>query len=117
MSTRPTEKEIYETIWQRDEYREYSPAEEITHIFLQQARPKKGATVFDIGCGTGRAGLALSLMGGCNVTLMDFAKNCLDSDIVPILSTQSHALRFVECDITEHIPEQQKSIRLQAESS
>jgi hypothetical protein len=36
-----------------------------------------------------------------NVTLVDFADNCLDEDIRPMLETQAHALRFVEHDLTE----------------
>lgn len=101
---RPIEKEIYEALWQTSEYRQFAPGEECVNDFLQQAHPKQGATVFDIGCGTGRAGLLLALMGGCNVTMMDFAANCLDEDILPILEAQPHALRFVQADVTDHIP-------------
>jgi hypothetical protein len=32
---------------------------------------------------------------------VDFADNCLDEDIRPMLETQAHALRFVEHDLTE----------------
>jgi hypothetical protein len=39
-----------------------------------------------------------------DVTMVDFAPNCLDADIVPMLETQKHALRFVEADLSEPLP-------------
>jgi len=62
--------------------------------------------VLDLGCGTGRGGFALALLGGLDVTLVDFADNCLDEDIRDMLPTQSHALRFVEADLTKPLPVQ-----------
>jgi len=98
---RPAEKDIYKEMWKTAEYRAVAPGEQCAMTFLQQVSPKKGETVLDLGCGTGRGGLALAAFGGLNVTLVDFANNCLDDDIWPMLETQAHALRFKEHDLTE----------------
>src|SRR3972149_971860 len=101
---RPTEKALYTRLWEHPEYRKFSPGEFYVNQFLLQARPQKGATLLDLGCGTGRAGLALALVGGLDVTLVDFAPNCLDADVREIAAAQPHALRFVEADLTKDIP-------------
>jgi hypothetical protein len=36
--------------------------------------------------------------------MVDFADNCLDEDIRPMLETQKHAMRFVEADLSEPLP-------------
>lgn len=101
---RPAEREIYRKLWETAEYRAVAPGEHCSNIFLDQARPAIGASVLDIGCGTGRGSLNLAFFGKLNVTMIDFADNCLDADIRPMLETQSHAMRFLEADITEKIP-------------
>ena len=103
---RPLEKDLYKMMWDKPEYRQVAPGEYIAHEFLKQAKPKQGATVLDLGCGTGRGGLNLAFFGGLDVTMVDFADNCLDEDIVPMLETQKHALRFVEADLSQPLPVQ-----------
>ena len=103
-NVRPLEKDLYKMMWERPEYRVVAPGENIAHEFLKQAKPEPGATVLDLGCGTGRGGLNLAFFGGMDVTMVDFAGNCLDADIVPMLETQKHALRFVEADLSEPLP-------------
>ena len=103
---RPLEKDLYKMMWDKPEYRQVAPGENIAHEFLKQAKPKQGATVLDLGCGTGRGGLNLAFFGGLDVTMGDFADNCLDKDIVPMLETQKHALRFVEADLSQPLPVQ-----------
>lgn len=99
-----TEQRKYERMWEKKEYRVVSPGEGVAQVFLAQAKPKKGSKVLDLGCGTGRGGLMLALLGGMDVTMLDFAGNCLDEDIVPMLKTQSHALRFQTADLTKPLP-------------
>ena len=87
-NVRPLEKDLYKKVWDMPEYRKDAPGEKVAHEFLAQAKPKAGASVLDLGCGTGRGGLNLAFFGGLDVTLVDFAPNCLDADIVPMLETQ-----------------------------
>lgn len=101
---RPAEKDLYRKLWTKEEYRKYSPGEHIAEEFLKQAKPKPGATVLDLGCGSGRGGLMLAVMGGMNVTFVDFADNALDEDIKPMLAAQSHVLKFIEADLTKKLP-------------
>jgi len=103
-SVRPLEKDLYTMMWERPEYRVVAPGEHIAHEFLNQAKPPKGASVIDLGCGTGRGALNLAFFGGLDVTMVDFAKNCLDEDIVPMLETQKHVMRFVEADLSQPLP-------------
>jgi SAM-dependent methyltransferase len=100
---RPAEAEIYRRMWEHPEYRQVAPGETSALHFLEQARPKQGATVLDMGCGTGRGALVLAV-AGMNVTMLDFAANCLDDDIVPMLTTQAHVMRFIEADLTKPLP-------------
>jgi hypothetical protein len=98
------EQSKYAKVWEHAKYREVSPGEQWANLFLQQAKPPHNSDAIDFGCGTGRGALQMALFGGLNVTMLDFASNCLDEDIVPMLETQSHALRFVQADITKPLP-------------
>lgn len=108
LAPRPSEKEIYTRMWGIDDYRAVAPGEHCVHEFLRQARPPMGASVMDLGCGTGRASLLMALPPptGANlkVTMVDFAANCLDADIREMLVPQAHAMSFVEADLTEELP-------------
>lgn len=103
-AARPSEQAIYEAMWQHPEYRHVAPGEDIAQLFVSIARPSPGATLVDLGCGTGRGGLALATFAGLNVTMVDFAANSLDEDIRPILEAQPHAIRFVQHDLTRPVP-------------
>lgn len=105
-NTRPLEKELYKMMWNRPEYRVVAPGEHVVHEFLRQAQPPAGASVLDLGCGTGRGALAMAFFGGLDVTMVDFADNCLDEDIRPMLDTQKHCMRFLEADLTQPLPVQ-----------
>ena len=101
---RPTEQQIYEQMWTKPEYRAVAPGETCAQVFLEQAKPKPGSTVIDLGCGTGRGSLMLAALGQLDVTMVDFAENCLDEDIRPMLETQKQSMRFVKADLTKEIP-------------
>jgi hypothetical protein len=109
----------YEKCWSLNDYRKYSPGENLVDLFIETANPKEGETLVDWGCGTGRAGLKLH-QHGLDVTLVDFAGNCLDDEVKQALNSK---LRFTEhdlsvkrpfpstygfcTDVMEHIPENQ----------
>lgn len=94
----------YGKIWQHPEYRKIAPGEQLAQVFLAQARPKTGASVIDFGCGTGRGALMLAVLGGLNVTMVDFVRNSLDDDVRAMLDTQAHVLRFVKADLEKPLP-------------
>lgn len=104
VTTRPTEQAIYEQMWEQPEYRIVSPGEHAATTFLTVAKPRPFTDVLDLGCGTGRGGFMLAVAGQMNVTLVDFAHNCLDAEILPALQTQAHTLRFLQADLSQPLP-------------
>lgn len=97
---RSKERSKYERMWAQPAYREVSPGEHWATTFLSQIRAAADAEVIDFGCGTGRGGLALALLGGMRVRLVDFAANCLDEDVAAACVSQSERIRFDECDLS-----------------
>lgn len=98
------ERAKYERMWAEPAYREHSPGEGWAIAFLAQARPPADAEAIDFGCGTGRGGLALALLGSLRVRLIDFAANCLDEEVAAACVTQPERLRFDAADLTRAIP-------------
>lgn len=102
------EAQKYGEMWKHAEYRVVSPGEQLAQLFLQQARPKLGSEVLDLGCGTGRGGFMLAMAppvgASMRVTLVDFVRNCLDDDIRQMLETQKQSLRFVKADLEQPLP-------------
>lgn len=88
-----SEKDKYTRMWSMYSYRHYSPAENIVNQIKERLMPL--GKVLDFGCGTGRAAAILS-KEGYDVTLIDFAPNCLDQEAAE--------LPFVELDLSEPIP-------------
>lgn len=115
MNIAEVEQAKYTELW-RDvpEYRDYSPGKENVSRFMDIIKPDHGATLLDIGCGTGIAGLEFVSMG-LNVCWLDIT----DAGLLPEIQ-HSH---FIEaplwshwnswkygydygfcCDVMEHIP-------------
>lgn len=88
------EQTKYEKMWEHDAYRVVAPGAFAVNKFLEVANPRKGETIRDMGCGTGRAGLSLA-DAGLEVTQYDFAANCRDPEVT---------LPFVQHDLTKPIP-------------
>lgn len=95
------EQKKYQKCWSVDDYRKYSPGEQLVQLFLDTADWKEGSTVVDWGCGTGRAGKRLYDQG-LDVTLVDFAFNALDPGVKEA-SKDCDRLRFIEHDVTQDI--------------
>lgn len=101
-----SEKSKYTRMWDRPEYRRYSPGGEAVPDALKFM--SKGQTVYDLGCGTGVAG---SLMAGegMNVTLVDFAPNAVKYPL-PFIEACLWEMDlpradWIFCaDVLEHIP-------------
>jgi SAM-dependent methyltransferase len=105
------EQEKYQAVWAHPAYRAESPGERSVEIFLRWAEPKKGQTLRDLGCGTGRGGQALSDYG-LDVTLYDFTTNSVDPGInLPFVQhdlnkpIEGRIADFAYCcDVMEHLP-------------
>jgi len=99
-----SEQRKYEKMWENPAYRAISPGEQMAATFLEQAHPMKDSTCIDLGCGTGRGGLMISLLGNMIVTLADFAENALDPEVKNATVTQSHRISWLQTDLTQPIP-------------
>lgn len=89
-----TESEKYQRMWDRPEYRSFSPGEHCADKFLSFIHPTD--RIIDFGCGTGRAGLKFA-RAGFNVLLVDFADNSRDEE--------ARHLPFIKWDLTKPFPE------------
>lgn len=108
------EREKYEKIWQHEEYRAISPAEQILPGLLKALdyNPMISETLIDFGCGTTRATKKLQDYG-YSVLGVDIAYNALsdESSGVPLLVCAIEDIpRSVQAaygiciDVLEHIP-------------
>ena len=111
MSTEQEEREKYVRIWAHDDYRANSPGERLVPYFLKSVRWAPGDSIIDIGCGTGRAGLALS-KAGLLVTLFDITRSAVDpaASRLPFMEGCLWEVPIFPrdwgycCDVLEHIP-------------
>jgi SAM-dependent methyltransferase len=70
---------IYKKLYERKDYRAWSPGEELVTTFLNVAKPRSHETLIDFGCGSGRA--AKKLSEHCQVSAVDFADNAIETDV------------------------------------
>lgn len=98
-----TEKQKYEKMWTVADYRKVAPGELAANTFLTVAKPESEAEITDFGAGTGRGGLMLWALGKLNVTMLDFASNCLDEDLVTATEKFPNQIRFREHDLTQPV--------------
>ena len=100
-----TEKQKYEKMWTVPDYRKVSPGELAANTFLSVAKPKVGDEIIDFGCGTGKGSFFLWAMGQMNVTMADFATNCLDDDLKTACEKFPDKIRFIEHDLNDKFEE------------
>lgn len=104
------EKQKYEKMWSRDEYRERSPGFRLCAKAYDLLKPEAGQSLCDYGAGTGRAS-AWFKQQGLNVTALDIAANAVtefDGDVVEACLWQMPAIGVFDygycCDVMEHLP-------------
>lgn len=109
-----TEREKYTELW-RDvpEYRAFSPGVQNVQRFMDVMQPSKGATILDVGCGTGVAGLMFEKLG-LRPYWIDITDAGLAPEVdrrrftkAPLWSEWNDILGFNYgfcCDVMEHIP-------------
>lgn len=98
------EQDKYEKMWKFQQYRAIAPGEDVSHLFLQIAKPPHDAEVIDFGAGTGRGALNLAFFGGLRVKMLDFAANCLDEDVKNATVSQPERLSFLQHDLNRPVP-------------
>jgi ribosomal protein L11 methylase PrmA len=103
------EVDKYTAMWNRPEYRRYSPGLECVETLLNFTGNQRG-TLIDFGCGTGRASVELQKLG-FDVIAVDFAENALDEGspiplrLADITRPLNITAKYGLCaDVMEHIP-------------
>lgn len=117
MDVAAAERSKYEQVWRRAAYRRGSPGEFWAWQFIKLARPARGESIVDFGCGPGRAALMFERFGLDVRLLVDIAANCLDRDVAAELGARllvaplwdlppgTPAADWGFCvDVMEHIP-------------
>ena len=99
----PERKKFIE-YWKDENNRLKCRGENLVLAFTKEVQPKPDSSIYDFGAGTGRGGLALALMSGCKVTMVDIAPNCLDKEVSEACKNQGDRLSFLEHDMFNALP-------------
>lgn len=105
---RAREVEKYRRIWERKEYRRFSPGLEAAPRAFRHMDPDE--TLYDLGCGTGRAGVWFAKQG-MDVVLVDFAPSAVETEALPFVEACLWEMNLPPrdwgfcADVMEHIPE------------
>jgi 2-polyprenyl-3-methyl-5-hydroxy-6-metoxy-1,4-benzoquinol methylase len=112
------EREKYEDVWSKDQYRNHSPGEQLATYAYHRMGMRYHQSLIDFGCGTGRACVKFSKIHHMDVVGIDHASNCLD---IHIMNTYPIPFTFINTclwdinpkiyadwgyctDVMEHIP-------------
>ena len=115
MNIEMQERRKYTRMWDRPQYRQYSPGEACAETAIAALGMKPGESVTDFGCGTGRA-CAVFQRHGLSAWAIDHAINCLDPGIGVVLEVAclwqlADSLVLTDygfcADVMEHIPPEQ----------
>ena len=120
-----SEAQKYGRLWSMPQYRAIAPGEVFSELFLVKADPRVGSHVIDFGCGTGRGAKKLH-DAGMKVTMLDFARNCLDEKVKARLNESLQFVKHDLCnpspviaeygvcmDVMEHIPPEKVNVVLE----
>jgi SAM-dependent methyltransferase len=108
------QRELYEAMWECDEYAAYAPGEQYADLFCDMTQTTMRGSVLDAGCGTGKGALALQARG-FSVRLCDLTPAGLMPEAKTLPFTEAcvwHDLKrqigFADwvycCDVLEHLP-------------
>lgn len=107
MSLEAIEQDKYERMWSRKEYRRWSPGlEAAPRAWLHMER---GQSLYDLGCGTGRAGVWFAGRG-MDVALVDFVPSAVEYQSLPFFEACLWEMSLPRrdwgfcADVMEHIP-------------
>ena len=94
----------YERVWEYGEYRKYAPGSMLVADFIKHTGVKRSHTVIDFGAGTGRGAYEIIRRTGCQVTMLDFAANCLDSAVRQTSINHISRFKFIQHDLMNPSP-------------
>jgi 2-polyprenyl-3-methyl-5-hydroxy-6-metoxy-1,4-benzoquinol methylase len=115
MTVELKEREKYEKMWSVPAYRNWSPGLDAVEFFLKHTPMIEGDSIIDLGCGTGRAAVALAKSPlRPRVVLLDFCPIALEQDAYAMpffnaclwrLPSNIGRYDWIFCvDVLEHIP-------------
>ncbi len=98
------EQEKYRKAWDQSRYRLCSPGEQTVPLMLMHMPLTAESELLDFGCGTGRAARLVHRTVGCQVTMLDFVRSCLDDSVRSYLREHPETMRFQLVDLERPIP-------------